>query len=121
MITEKDIQLFLDFLSIDSTTGRERAGAEWLATHLKTPGNRVETHEVGDGSLNVLLSWGTPKVYFCSHCDTVPPYIPPTLREDRIEGRGSCDASWKRAIPGRRSSWRKAAMKPWRRLTCTDT
>ena len=92
MITEKGIQLFLDFLSIDSTTGRERAGAEWLATHLKTPGNRVETHEVGDGSLNVLLSWGTPKVYFCSHCDTVPPYIPPTLREDRIEGRGSCDA-----------------------------
>ncbi len=92
MITEKDIQLFLDFLSIDSTTGRERAGAEWLATHLKTPGNRVETHEVGDGSLNVLLSWGTPKVFFCSHCDTVPPYIPPTLREDRIEGRGSCDA-----------------------------
>ncbi|MBO6082602.1 MAG: M20/M25/M40 family metallo-hydrolase [Bacteroidales bacterium] len=91
-MTEQDLQLFLEFLSIDSTTGRERAGAEWLTEHLKTPANRVETFEVGDGSLNVLFSWGTPKVFFCSHCDTVPPYIPPTRREDRIEGRGTCDA-----------------------------
>ena len=92
MIKEQDIQLFLEFLSIDSTTERERAGAEWLAAHLKTPANRVETFEVGDGSLNVLFSWGTPKVFFCSHCDTVPPYIPPTRKDDRIEGRGTCDA-----------------------------
>lgn len=92
MIGEKDIQWFMDLLSIDSTSGRERAAAEWLAAGLKTPANTVRTFAVGDGSLNVLCSWGDPKVYFCSHCDTVPPYIPPTLREDRIEGRGSCDA-----------------------------
>ena len=29
---------------------------------------------------------------FCSHMDTVPPYIPPTFLEDRVTGRGTCDA-----------------------------
>ena len=53
----------------------------------------METFEVGDGTLNVLLRWsGTPRVVFCSHMDTVPPYIPPTFTEDRVLGRGSCDA-----------------------------
>jgi acetylornithine deacetylase len=48
--------------------------------------------EVGDGTVNLLLSWGQPKVVFCSHMDTVPPYIPPTFLEDRVCGRGTCDA-----------------------------
>ena len=63
----------------------------WLAAHLKAP--FVQTFEVGDGTLNVLLRWGPePRVVFCSHMDTVPPYIPPTFQEDRVLGRGSCDA-----------------------------
>jgi acetylornithine deacetylase len=53
----------------------------------------VETFEVGDGTLDVLLKWSdAPRVVFCSHMDTVPPYIPPTFGEDRVCGRGSCDA-----------------------------
>lgn len=92
MIEEKDLDLFLEMLSVDSTSGRERPMAEWLAAHLKTPGNTVETLEVGDGTLNVRCCWGKPVVWFCSHCDTVPPYIPPTRRNDRIDGRGTCDA-----------------------------
>ena len=85
------MELFRQILSFDSTSGRERELGEWLAAHLEAPS--VEVFEVGDGSLNVLLRWGDePRVVFCSHMDTVPPYIPPTFLEDRVCGRGACDA-----------------------------
>jgi acetylornithine deacetylase len=85
------MDLFRQILSFDSTSGNERELGQWLAAHLEAP--FVETFEVGDGTLNVLLRWsGTPRVVFCSHMDTVPPYIPPTFTEDRVLGRGSCDA-----------------------------
>ena len=85
------MELFRQILSFDSTSGRERELGEWLAAHLEAPS--VETFEVGDGTLNVLLRWGeAPRVVFCSHMDTVPPYIPPTFLEDRVCGRGTCDA-----------------------------
>lgn len=89
-------QLFWDMLSVDSTSGKEREMALWLHEHLEAPAK--EMMEVGDGTLNLLLSWGTPRVVFCTHMDTVPPYIPPTFPEKitgnslRIEGRGACDA-----------------------------
>jgi acetylornithine deacetylase len=92
-----DYQFFQELLRIDSTSGKERKGAEWLAGRL--PGmfpaaNRPElrAEEVGDGALNLLLTWGAPRIVFCSHLDTVPPYIPPTFADDVIKGRGSCDA-----------------------------
>ena len=115
-----DFQFFQEFLGIDSTSGKERKVAEWLAERLpgmfpaaNRPALRVD--EVGDGTLNLLLTWGTPRIVFCSHMDTVPPYIPPTFQErwpvaaghdentsvipgltgnlpDVIKGRGSCDA-----------------------------
>ena len=85
------MHFFRQILSFDSTSGYERELGQWLAAHLEAP--FVETFEVGDGTLNVLLRWsGTPRVVFCSHMDTVPPYIPPTFTEDRVLGRGSCDA-----------------------------
>ena len=92
-----DWGFFQEFLSIDSTSGKERKVAEWLAERL--PGmfpaaNRPElrAEEVGDGTLNLLLTWGAPRIVFCSHLDTVPPYIPPTFADDVLKGRGSCDA-----------------------------
>ena len=116
-----DFQFFQEFLSIDSTSGKERKVAEWLAERL--PGmfpvaNRpaLRAEEVGDGTLNLLLTWGAPRIVFCSHLDTVPPYIEPTFlerwpvaaghdentssvipgltgnRPETIKGRGSCDA-----------------------------
>ena len=84
------MELFRRILEIDSTSGSERAMGEWLAANMSAPS--VETMEVGDGTLNVFLKWGTPRVVFCSHMDTVPPYIPPTFLPDRVLGRGSCDA-----------------------------
>ena len=131
-----DFTFFQELLSIDSTSGKERKVAEWLAERL--PGmfpatNRPElrAEEVGDGTLNLLLTWGSPRIVFCSHLDTVPLYIEPIfpegvflsepslrdpsqgkpwappsyaaegghrfgeehpLRENVIQGRGSCDA-----------------------------
>ena len=85
------MELFRQILSFDSTSGSERELGQWLAEHLEAP--FVETFEVGDGTLNVLLRWSeTPRVVYCSHMDTVPPYIPPTFTDDRVLGRGTCDA-----------------------------
>lgn len=73
-----DTELFLDMLNIDSTSGKEAGFADFLACRLEGPGRRIETFDVGDGTRNLLVSWGTPKVIFCSHLDTVPPYISPS-------------------------------------------
>ena len=86
----KYTELFREILSIDSTSGKERALAEFLLDRLEAP--RKEAFEVGDGTLNLLLSWGEPKLVFCTHLDTVPPYIPPRFDEDVVHGRGACDA-----------------------------
>ena len=69
--------LYKDILSIDSTSGKERELAEWLLANLEAP--HKEAMEVGDGTLNLLLCWGTPQVVFCTHMDTVPPYIAPVF------------------------------------------
>ena len=74
-----NLSFFKDLLSIDSTSGREREVALWLQQHVEAPS--VRAMEVGDGTLNLLLAWGTPQVVFCTHMDTVPPYIPPTFQE----------------------------------------
>ncbi|MBQ6910705.1 MAG: hypothetical protein IJQ35_00910, partial [Bacteroidales bacterium] len=70
-------ELFHTLLSVDSTSGKEREVAQWLLEHLEAPA--VEAMEVGDGTLNLFLKWGTPKVVFCTHMDTVPPYVGPVF------------------------------------------
>ena len=106
-----DWDFFRALLAIDSTSGKERTVAEWLAERLPEmfpAGNRpaLRVDEVGDGTLNLLLTWGTPRLVFCSHMDTVPPYIAPAFPEGiflpepvatlgHIRGRGP-----KRALGG---------------------
>ena len=100
-------EFFIEMLDIESTSGRERGFADFLAQRMAGPGRRVETFEVPamagdcpDGCgipVNLMVSWGEPKVVFCTHLDTVPPYIAPSVEvmEDgdmKIKGRGSCDA-----------------------------
>ena len=104
---DMDTVFFMEMLDIDSTSGREREFADFLAQRMAGPGRRVETFEVpsmaGDCPeacgipVNLMVSWGEPKVVFCTHLDTVPPYIAPSVEvtEDgdmKIKGRGSCDA-----------------------------
>lgn len=87
-----DEALFRDILEIDSTSGQERRLAQWLAGRLEGFAPDTECMEVGDGTLNLFLKWGSPDIVFCTHLDTVPPYIAPTFTEDKVLGRGSCDA-----------------------------
>ena len=87
---------FKELLCIDSTSGKEREVAQWLLTQLEAP--VVESMEVGDGTLNLFLKWGTPKVVFCTHMDTVPPYIAPGFPEE-IPLRGTPFASLSPAPP----------------------
>lgn len=93
-MTQAQKEFFMQLLSIDSTSGRERATTLWLADHMEALCRNavVETIEVGDGTLNLLCRWGSPRLIFCTHCDTVPPYIAPVLQSNSIEGRGTCDA-----------------------------
>ena len=87
-----DLDFFHRILDIESTSGCEAELAGFLAVELAAPNRKVETFEVGDGTKNILVSWGSPKLVFCTHLDTVPPYISPTFCDDKVEGRGSCDA-----------------------------
>ena len=85
-----DYNLFEDILGFDSTTGKERPLAEFLARKLEAP--ETETFDIEQGAVNLLFKWGTPRVVFCTHMDTVPPYIAPKMGEEKITGRGACDA-----------------------------
>ena len=115
-----DLRLLKEILEIDSTSGGECPFAVFLAERLmgsvegfpEAPSCALQRHEVGDGTLNLLLDWsgtGRPSFVFCTHMDTVPPYIPPTIgpvkagdplpdggvvaQDDLlIAGRGACDA-----------------------------
>ena len=87
-----DLEFFHKILSVDSTSGKEIELADILSVELAAPGRKIDLFEVGDGTRNVLVSWGTPKVIFCTHLDTVPPYIPPVFEESVVRGRGSADA-----------------------------
>ena len=87
-----DLEFFHKILSVDSTSGKEAELADILSVELAAPGRKIDVFEVGDGIRNVLVSWGTPKVIFCTHFDTVPPYIPPVFEDSVVRGRGSADA-----------------------------
>ena len=120
-----DIELFLQMLQIDSTSGREGEFAAFLAERLLTEKcllKRFPVETMADSlpegfpiPENLLFSWGTPRVIFCTHLDTVPPYISPEVchpdpsrchpdpshcHPERSEGsfnsviygRGTCDA-----------------------------
>lgn len=83
-------------LRYDSTSSKEMEFTSFLAERLLDDTCTLEKIDVGDGTENLLFSWGQPEIVFCSHLDTVPPYISPkveVLGEDvKYCGRGTCDA-----------------------------
>ena len=79
-------------MKINSTSGQEVELARFIADNFRFPGAVLETQEVGDGSVNLFYKWGKPDIIFCTHLDTVPPYIEPRTVRNRVYGRGACDA-----------------------------
>jgi len=86
------VRTLLDWVDIPSVTGAEADYGDALARALAGLGLAVERQELTPGRWNLLARAGGPEVVFCTHLDTVPPWIPP--REDRefVHGRGACDA-----------------------------
>ena len=85
-------QTLQDWIAVPSVTGAEADYADVLARHLAARGFAVERQEVAPGRFNLLARAARPEVVFCTHLDTVPPFIAPSEDRDYVRGRGSCDA-----------------------------
>ena len=81
-----------DWVAIDSVTGHEGDYGDALARHVARLGFGVERQELGAGRFNVLARADEPRLVFCTHLDTVPPWFGPRRAAGTIYGRGSCDA-----------------------------
>lgn len=80
-------------MNIHSISGEEETVGFWLRDHLQSLGWNVELQNVSENQNNVIATLNdTPRVWLSTHMDTVPPFIPPTEDDDKIYGRGACDA-----------------------------
>src|SRR5581483_2596182 len=82
-------------IDIESITDNEVAVGEALVEELQWLGYNVERMMVERHRFNV---WATPPgepnplLVLSTHMDVVPPFVPSSETNDRIYGRGSCDA-----------------------------
>jgi acetylornithine deacetylase len=80
-------------IDIESVSGSEGEIGHFLASFLSERGYLVEMQPVAEGRFNVIAARGRhPRIFFSTHMDTVPPYIPFSSSEAHIYGRGACDA-----------------------------
>lgn len=86
-------ELTKSLMNIPSTSGDEEAVGFWLRDHLESLGWTVEIQPVSADQNNVIAYLNrTPRVWFSTHMDTVPPFMPPAEDDEKIYGRGACDA-----------------------------
>ncbi|MCE2900518.1 MAG: M20/M25/M40 family metallo-hydrolase [Gemmatimonas sp.] len=86
------VTLATELLSIESTTGRERAAVDFASSWCVSRGWNVSLQEVEPGRSNLWAKRRGGGVTLSTHLDTVPPFVPPRLEGDRLYGRGACDA-----------------------------
>lgn len=92
MDTLDTIRFARELIDIDSTTGREAAAGEWLASRLANLGYTVTRQAVAGDRFNILATIEPPAVVLSTHYDCVPPFFPSRVDDGRLSGRGSCDA-----------------------------
>lgn len=85
-------QELADWIDIESITGNEGDYGTALGATLEREGFSIEYQEVEAGRRNLLGRAERPEVVFCTHLDTVPPFIPPRIERGTVWGRGACDA-----------------------------
>ena len=84
-----------DWIDVPSITGTEDDYANLIAQFLARLGFDIERQQLEPGRSNLLArvgDSGQPRVVFCTHLDTVPPWIAPRIEGGIIYGRGACDA-----------------------------
>jgi acetylornithine deacetylase len=86
-------ELTRKLIDIPSVTGAEKLVGLFLKSHLEGLGYVVEMQEVENDRFNVFATTGAwPRVVLSTHLDTVPPHIISSENEEKIFGRGACDA-----------------------------
>lgn len=86
-------ELTIALMKIPSVSGQEGKIGHFLKDYLESLGWTVELQPVADGRNNVIAYLNDePKIFLSTHIDTVPPFIEPREDEEKIYGRGACDA-----------------------------
>ena len=86
-------ELTRTLINIPSISDDEQQVGFFLRDYLQNLGWTVELQAVSENQNNVIAFLDeTPRVFFSTHMDTVPPFIEASEREEKIYGRGACDA-----------------------------
>lgn len=94
-MNHKISQLAFELCAIPSISGQEREVLEFLTLWLNTHGFIVEKIAVDEKRFNLFTYFEKRSQYstiFCTHLDTVAPFIAPRFCEDNLWGRGAVDA-----------------------------
>ena len=87
------VELTRRLVDIESVTGEEGPAGEFLLQHLRSHGWEAAPIAVDAHRFNVFAHGAAlPTVVFCTHMDTVPPFLPSSEDGESVYGRGSCDA-----------------------------
>ena len=86
-------ELTKSLINIPSISDDEQAVGFYLREVLENLGWTVELQPVSANQNNVIARLTeTPRVFLSTHMDTVPPFIGASEDEEKIYGRGACDA-----------------------------
>ncbi|OGQ17802.1 MAG: hypothetical protein A3B70_00565 [Deltaproteobacteria bacterium RIFCSPHIGHO2_02_FULL_40_11] len=85
------VELSKKLIQIPSLSGHEMPMFQSLKALFQKQGYYVKAIPTSKNRLNLFATKGSPKVLFCSHIDTVPPYVPLKETKTHLYGRGACD------------------------------
>lgn len=86
------VALAAELLAIPSQSGEEKRVVDFVSRWLIARGWNVTVQSVSQGRGNIWASRAGKGVTFSTHLDTVPPHIAPRLDDQKLYGRGACDA-----------------------------